>query len=105
MTQAALLDPSSPTHVLNPTVVFEVLSPGTELYDRGEKARALPTDRRTRADVLLSQDKPRIELWSRAAPSTESYAVYGAGDVVELRSIGCQPDLNELHLVAGIAKA
>ena len=30
-------DPESPTHVLNPIALFEVLSPGTEDYDRGEK--------------------------------------------------------------------
>jgi Uma2 family endonuclease len=30
-------DPSSPTHVTNPTVVVEVLSTSTEEYDRGEK--------------------------------------------------------------------
>jgi Uma2 family endonuclease len=30
-------DPESPTHVTNPKLVVEVLSPGTAAYDRGEK--------------------------------------------------------------------
>ncbi len=30
-------DPHSPTHVVNPKVVVEVLSPSTEAYDRTEK--------------------------------------------------------------------
>ena len=97
-------DPSSPTHVLNPKVVFEVLSPATEFYDRGEKREQYQRIETLCEYVLLSQDAPRVEVWSRATPSDEwSYAVHGPGDVLDLRSIGCRLDLNELYATAGIA--
>ena len=100
-----LRDPSSPTHVLNPKVVFEVLSPGTEFYDRGEKREQYQRIDTLCEYVLLSQDAPRVESWSRVSASDAwSYVVYGPGDVLDLRSIGCQLDLNELYVAAGIAK-
>jgi Uma2 family endonuclease len=96
-------DPSSPTHVLNPRVVFEVLSPGTEFYDRGEKREQYQRIETLREYVLISQEAPRVELWSRASTSDPwSYGVHGPGDVLDLRSIGCRLDLNELYVAAGI---
>jgi Uma2 family endonuclease len=98
-------DPSSPTHVINPKVVFEVLSPGTELYDRGEKREHYQQIDTLREYVLLSQDTPRIEVWSRVSASDAwSYAAYGPGEVVSLDSISSQLDVNELYAAAGIAK-
>jgi Uma2 family endonuclease len=88
---------------LNPRVVFEVLSPGTEFYDRGEKREQYQRIETLREYVLLSQEAPRVELWSRASSSDPwSYAVHGPGDVLDLRSIGCRLDLNELYVAAGI---
>jgi len=98
-------DPSSPTHVTNPKVIFEVLSPGTEHYDRGEKREHYQRIDSLNEYVLLSQDAPKVELWSRTGTSeTWSYAVYGPGDVVALRSIGCRLDVNEVYAAAGIVK-
>jgi Uma2 family endonuclease len=51
--------------LVNPTVLVEVLSPTTEAYDRGEKARhyrALPS---LEEYVLIAQDRPRIEQFRR----------------------------------------
>ncbi|MCU1328037.1 MAG: hypothetical protein JWN34_3407 [Bryobacterales bacterium] len=51
--------------LLNPTVVFEVLSPSSEAYDRGHKFaqyRQIPS---LRDYVLVSQLEPRIEVFSR----------------------------------------
>ena len=99
-----LRDPSSPTHVLNPKVVFEVLSPGTEFYDRGEKREHYQRIDSLCEYVLLSQHAPSVESWSRVSTSEAwSLAVYGPGDVLDLPSIGCRLDLNELYAAAGIA--
>lgn len=100
-----LRDPSSPTHVVNPRVVFEVLSPSTESYDCGEKREHYQQIDSLREYVLLSQEARRIELWSRASSSDAwSYAVYGASDTVELRSIGCRVGVNDLYAAAGVAQ-
>lgn len=57
-------DPRGETAV-NPTVVFEVLSPSTEAYDRGKKAenyRLIPS---LKAYVLISQDRAKVEVFER----------------------------------------
>ena len=51
--------------VVNPTLVVEVLSPSTEAYDRGEKATAYRTLASLRDYVLVHQDKPRVEVFTR----------------------------------------
>lgn len=51
--------------LLNPTVIIEVLSPSTEKYDRGEKFRRYRTLESLQDYVLISQDKPLIERFSR----------------------------------------
>ncbi len=52
--------------LLNPTVLFEVLSPSTEKYDRGTKFdhyREIPS---LQEYVLIAQDQLRIEHYQRA---------------------------------------
>lgn len=51
--------------LLNPTVIFEVLSPSTESYDRGRKFRHYRTLDSLREYVLVSQEEPRIEQYAR----------------------------------------
>lgn len=51
--------------LLNPTVIFEVLSPSTEAYNRGLKAvpyRSIPS---LKEHLLISQDRPLVERYSR----------------------------------------
>ncbi len=99
-----LRDPSSPTHVVNPRAIFEVLSPSTENYDRGEKREHYQLIDALREYVLLSQETRRIELWSRASSSEAwTYAEYGPGDTVELHSISCLLDVSEVYGLAGVA--
>ncbi|MFN0079164.1 MAG: Uma2 family endonuclease [Prosthecobacter sp.] len=46
----------------NPTVVFEVLSPANESYDRGRKAEAYRGIDSLRAYVLILQERPHVEI-------------------------------------------
>jgi Uma2 family endonuclease len=49
--------------LLNPTVIFEVLSPFTEKYDRGEKFRRYRTQIESLQDyVLVSQDSCALNI-------------------------------------------
>jgi len=51
--------------LLNPTVLFEVLSDSTEAYDRGTKSshyRRLPS---LKEYVLIAQDQPLVERYVR----------------------------------------
>jgi Uma2 family endonuclease len=49
----------------NPTVIFEVLSKSTEKYDRGDKFRAYRGIPTLQVYVLLSQDAPFVEVYTR----------------------------------------
>jgi Uma2 family endonuclease len=89
--------------VLNPRVIFEVLSRGTEHYDRGEKREHYQQIPSLREYVLLAQDARRVELWSRDSElGAWSHVVRGAGEVVALHSIDCKLDVDRLYANAGI---
>jgi len=49
------------SHVLNPTLLIEVLSPSTESYDRGEKFEHYRRVESLVEYVLVAQDEPRVE--------------------------------------------
>src|SRR5437588_6088072 len=85
--------------LLNPTVIFEFLSPSTEKYDRGEKFRRYRTEIESLQDyVLVSQDQLRVEHHHREADGTWSQAeVIGKDAVVDLKSIDCTIPLTEVY--------
>jgi Uma2 family endonuclease len=72
--------------VTNPTVLVEVLSAGTERYDRDGKFQAYKRLPSLEEYVLVQQDRPRIEVyrleagaWScQTAGPGESVTIHGA---------------------------
>jgi Uma2 family endonuclease len=94
-------DPDSPSHVTNPGVVVEVLSPSTEDYDRSEKRlyyQMLPS---LKEYVLVAQDRRRVEVWRREDGGW-AYAVFDGGSRAELPSIRFVLDVDELYDAAGV---
>lgn len=85
--------------VTNPTVIFEVLSPSTENYDRGEKFLRYTNFIETLEDyVLISQDKPLIEHYSKQDNSGWSKTeIEGLDAVLKLDSVECEIALLELY--------
>jgi len=57
-------------NLLNPAVIFEVLSPSTERYDRGLKFQHYRTIGSLQDYVLVDQSKIRIEHFTRQADNT-----------------------------------
>ncbi|GAB4458308.1 MAG: Uma2 family endonuclease [Armatimonadaceae bacterium] len=51
--------------LMNPTLIVEVLSESTEAYDRGDKFRRYQTVESLMDYLLISQNRPRIEHYSR----------------------------------------
>lgn len=94
-------DPESPTHVTNPTVIVEVLSPGTEEYDRGEKREHCQQIDSLREYVLVAADRPRVEVFARA-DSGWTHRVYGSGETLALDSVGCRIVVDDLYTAAGV---
>jgi Uma2 family endonuclease len=85
--------------ITNPTVIFEVLSPSTEAYDRGEKFLRYRSEIETLQDyVLVAQDHPRIEHFSRQQDGTwQSFEVNGLTAVLTLPSIDCRIALGDVY--------
>lgn len=77
--------------ILNPTVLVEILSPGTEAFDRGAKFDRYQTWTKTLTDyVLVSQDEPRIERYCRQDDGSWKYQRHAGIDTsVSLDSIRC----------------
>ena len=92
--------------LLNPTVIFEVLSPSTQKYDRGEKFRRYRTEIESLQDyVLVSQDQFRVEHHHREADGAWSQTEAIAKDaVVVLKSIDCTIPLTEVYRNTEAAK-
>jgi len=91
------VDPEDPHALLNPTLLVEVLSDSTEAYDRGEKFahyRHIPS---LREYVLVSQHKPRIEV--HRLNSSGRWELYEAiaGEQIELASIGCTLNVDDVY--------
>ncbi len=53
--------------LLNPMMIFEVLSESTELYDRGKKFQAYRSISSLRNYILVSSESRQIEVFSRNA--------------------------------------
>jgi Uma2 family endonuclease len=97
-------DAHSPTHVTNPAVIVEVLSPGTEDYDRGEKREHYMRIDTLREYVLVSQDRRRVEVFARVAGGEGGWQARtsAAGERVEIPSLGLTFVADELYELAGV---
>ena len=91
-------DPAS-DHV-DPVVVFEVLSPTTEMTDRRVKSAEYASIPGVMAYVLLAQDRAAATVL-RSASGWEPEEIEGAGAVLDLPEIGVAFRLAELHMQTG----
>ena len=82
--------------ILNPTVLVEVLSDGTERYDRGEKFEHYKQIPSFQEYVVLSQKEALLEVWRRQGDSW-SQEKAKAGEKVVLQSIQCELNVDELY--------
>lgn len=94
-------DPESETHVTNPRVVVEVLSPSTERYDREQKRLYYQQIPALMEYVLVSQDGRRVEVWYRDGDGWRRES-YGAGQRAPLPSIDWELPVDELYEAAGV---
>lgn len=83
--------------LLNPIVIFEVLSPSSEKYDRGLKFQSYRTIESFQDYILVDQDRVRIEHYTRQGSNTwnlrdcqglyEDLVVVSLGVTLSLRRI------------------
>jgi Uma2 family endonuclease len=93
-------DPEDPnrTTALNPTVLFEVLSPSTESYDRGLKSANYRLVKSLKAYGLVAKNRPYVELHYRQGNGEWAIRDIGGMDAsVPLDAIGIDLPLVEIY--------
>jgi len=87
------------TTLLNPMIVFEVLSKSTEKRDRGDKAEDYFKLKSLKEYVLIAQNKVRVEHFSKQTNNRWALEIYESlEDVINLKSIGCMISLRLIYL-------
>jgi Uma2 family endonuclease len=83
--------------LLNPKVIFEVLSPSTEAYDRGEKFSRYWRLASLTDYVLVAQDQMRVEHFVRQGDGWFVTAAGAPDETVRLESIDAELTLAAIY--------
>jgi Uma2 family endonuclease len=90
-------DRSANNFITHPCLIVEVVSPRSEVYDRGEKF-ALYRQATTLSEyVLVSTDKIGLDLHQRNALGNWALSSYESGDEVTLKSVNFTFDLDRIY--------
>ena len=89
--------------LLNPTLIVEVLSPSTEIYDRGEKFEHYQQIASLKDYILISQDEIHVEYYYRQKNEWLQTEFVELEDVLSLLSIGCELRLSDIYRRVEIA--
>jgi Uma2 family endonuclease len=90
--------------LLNPIVIFEVLSKSTEKRDRGEKREDYFKVASLQDYVLVSQNRHHAEHYTRQKDNVWLFRIYeDLADIVELSSIKAEISLEMIYLKIKIA--
>jgi Uma2 family endonuclease len=84
--------------LLNPTVIFELLSPSTEKYDRGIKLQSYRSIESLQDYILVAQDQIRIEQYTRGEANVWTFRDYqGAKENLVIASIQVSLPLSGIY--------
>lgn len=87
---AAIFDDGESDTLLNPMVLFEILSPSTEKDDRGKKFEYYRAITTLREYILVSQESRLIEQYTRQTDNTWLLTVHDTpASRMDLASVGC----------------
>jgi Uma2 family endonuclease len=90
-------DRNNTQYITYPCLIVEVLSPGTEAYDRGNKFRMYRQNPSLQEYVLVDADSMAIELFRRNDENTWQIIDYQIGDTVELKSINLTFPIEQVY--------
>ena len=92
-----LLDDTFDT-LLNPTVIFEVLSESTEAYDRGRKFELYCSLESLAEYVMISSLRVGVERYTRQPDGSWNYiSKTSLDDTIDLKSVDCHLRLADLY--------
>jgi Uma2 family endonuclease len=84
-------------YVTAPVAIFEILSPATELLDRADKRRDYQRLTSLRHYVLIAQDVPRIEVYTRGRRGWRFEELEGLEAVLAFEAFGIELPLAEIY--------
>lgn len=82
---------------VNPILVVEVLSDGTEAWDRGEKFNRYQRIESLQHYVLVSASTERIEHFQRTSAGVWELRTYGLGDTLRIAHPAIALDVSDLY--------
>jgi Uma2 family endonuclease len=80
-----------------PKLIVEVLSPGTEALDRGDKFKEYRTLPTLMEYVLVSGTEISVEVYRRGEGRLWLYTAYQAGDRIPLESVGLELPVDVIY--------
>ncbi|MCW3051145.1 MAG: hypothetical protein JWN14_315 [Chthonomonadales bacterium] len=84
--------------LLNPALIFEVLSPSTEAYDRGKKFSHYQHISTLTDYVLIAQDRIRVERYQRQTDGSWRYTCHeGSEETIHFASLECELRLADIY--------
>jgi Uma2 family endonuclease len=84
--------------LLNPTVVFEVISKNTSSNDKTEKLESYLEMGSIRECLFVKEDEMRVEHYAKQTIKQWVYRIYDSReDVISLDSINCKTSLAEIY--------
>jgi Uma2 family endonuclease len=84
--------------LLNPIVIFEILSPSTEKYDRGVKFQHYRTIDSLKGYILVAQDAVRVEHYTRCDDNTWTLGDHQTlQEELKIASIGVSLPLSRIY--------
>lgn len=83
--------------IRHPKLIVEVLSPGTEAKDRGEKFAHYRSSPTLQEYVLIESEKVSVECYRRGEGRLWLYTPYTAGDILTLESINFSCSIEQLY--------
>jgi Uma2 family endonuclease len=90
-------DPDDTNTVTNPTIIVEILSDSTEVYDRNEKFsnyRRIPS---LRSYVLVSQHEARVEVYQRGADGRWTLDEARAPEAARIDALDCSLPVSAVY--------
>lgn len=83
--------------LLNPTLLFEILSPSTELVDRNQKLEQYLRIPSLMGYFLVAQDKPLIEAHLRSGDDWLTHECAGLDSNLVIPTLDCEIPLREVY--------
>lgn len=94
----AELEDAANNILLNPTIIFEVLSSATEGYDRGEKFQNYRTIESLQEDIMIAQDAHHVEHFVRQPNGQWLFSeANGLAETIHLPSIDSNLPLADVY--------